>query len=204
MRGVVWPVLKNAPLEHIVPNVPVVTTSISLAARAAPFLRTMAVISSAVTTTALPALILSLISSKLFVTCGLLSPRAASGGEVSFRDKLPVVVGLAVGFLLWSLIMTGASILLNSVMEEKSNKILEVLLSSASATEILAGKVLGHSAILAFATIIGYGAAAAALWLRGEVAGASLDAFVFMVLHLPRQEYDGAAEMVASKLKNKR
>lgn len=29
-------------------------------------------------------------------------------------------------------------------------------------------------------------------------------AFVFMVLHLPRQEYDGAAEMVASKLKNKR
>ena len=29
-------------------------------------------------------------------------------------------------------------------------------------------------------------------------------AFVFMVLHLPRHEYDGAAEMVASKLKNKR
>ncbi|AYG95314.1 ABC transporter permease [Brevundimonas naejangsanensis] len=71
------------------------------------------------------------------------SPRAASGGEVSFRDKLPVAVGLAVGFILWSLIMTGASILLNSVMEEKSNKILEVLLSSASATEILTGKVLG-------------------------------------------------------------
>ena len=29
-------------------------------------------------------------------------------------------------------------------------------------------------------------------------------AFVFMVLHLPRHEYDGAAEMVAAKLKNKR
>ena len=28
-------------------------------------------------------------------------------------------------------------------------------------------------------------------------------AFVFMVLHLPRHEYDGAAEMVAAKLKNK-
>ncbi|WP_313005493.1 ABC transporter permease [Brevundimonas sp.] len=71
------------------------------------------------------------------------SPKARSGGEVSFRDKLPTVVGLAVGFILWSLIITGASILLNSVMEEKSNKILEVLLSSASATEILTGKVLG-------------------------------------------------------------
>jgi ABC-2 type transport system permease protein len=71
------------------------------------------------------------------------SPRAASGGQVSFKDKLPGIIGLIGGFLLWSLIITGASILLNSVMEEKSNKILEVLLSSASATEILAGKVLG-------------------------------------------------------------
>ena len=72
-----------------------------------------------------------------------LSPKSASGGEISFRDRLPGIIGLASGFILWSLIITGASILLNSVMEEKSNKILEVLLSSASASEILTGKVLG-------------------------------------------------------------
>ncbi|RZJ30362.1 MAG: ABC transporter permease [Brevundimonas sp.] len=71
------------------------------------------------------------------------SPQSAGAGEVSFRDRLPMLMGLGGGFLLWSLIITGASILLNSVMEEKSNKILEVLLSSASTTEILAGKVLG-------------------------------------------------------------
>lgn len=71
------------------------------------------------------------------------SPNAASGGEVSMRDRLPSFIGLGAGFLLWSLVITGASILLNSVMEEKSNRILEVLLSSASATEILTGKVLG-------------------------------------------------------------
>lgn len=71
------------------------------------------------------------------------SPRSASGGEVSMRDRLPGFVGFGAAFLLWSLVITGASILLNSVMEEKANKILEVLLSSASATEILAGKVLG-------------------------------------------------------------
>jgi ABC-2 type transport system permease protein len=71
------------------------------------------------------------------------SPRSASGGAVSMRDRLPGIVGFGAAFILWSLIITGASILLNSVMEEKSNKILEVLLSSASATEILAGKVLG-------------------------------------------------------------
>ena len=72
-----------------------------------------------------------------------LSPKSATGGEVSFRDRLPTIIGLVSGFLLWSLVITGASILLNSVMEEKANKILEVLLSSASATEILTGKVLG-------------------------------------------------------------
>jgi ABC-2 type transport system permease protein len=71
------------------------------------------------------------------------SPRSVGGGEVSFRDRAPRFIGLASGFILWSLIITGASILLNSVMEEKSNRILEVLLSSASATEILTGKVLG-------------------------------------------------------------
>ena len=84
------------------------------------------------------------------------SPKSASGGEVSFRDRLPTIMGLAGGFLLWSLIITGASILLNSVMEEKSNKILEVLLSSASATEILTGKVLGV-AMLTLTVLLAWG-----------------------------------------------
>ena len=89
------------------------------------------------------------------------SPKSASGGEVSFRDKLPTLIGLAGGFLLWSLIITGASILLNSVMEEKSNKILEVLLSSASPMEILTGKVLGV-ALLTITVLVGWGGIGAA------------------------------------------
>ena len=84
------------------------------------------------------------------------SPRSASGGEVSFKDRLPGIIGLAFSFILWSLIITGASILLNSVMEEKSNKILEVLLSSASATEILTGKVLGV-AMLTLSVLVVWG-----------------------------------------------
>ncbi len=73
----------------------------------------------------------------------LLSPRAVSGGEVSLRDRLPSLIGLMSGFMMWSLILTGATMLMNSVMEEKSNKILEVLLSSVTPTELLVGKVLG-------------------------------------------------------------
>jgi len=84
------------------------------------------------------------------------SPQSTGSGEVSFRDRLPMLMGLAGGFLLWSLIITGASILLNSVMEEKSNKILEVLLSSASTTEILTGKVLGV-ALLTLTMLLAWG-----------------------------------------------
>jgi ABC-2 type transport system permease protein len=86
-------------------------------------------------------------------TVNSLSPKAASGEKISLRDRLPTYVGLAMGFLLWSMVMTGAGILLNSVIEEKSTKILEVLLSSASVPEIMGGKILGVAGLTG--TVIG-------------------------------------------------
>lgn len=80
------------------------------------------------------------------------SPKA-EGGEVSLRDRLPTIIGFALGMLLWSTILTGAGILLNSVIEEKSSRILEVLLASASTGEILFGKILGVAMVTA--TVIG-------------------------------------------------
>lgn len=71
------------------------------------------------------------------------SPKAATSGKVSLRDQLPGVVGFASAMLLWMLVFTGAGLLLNSVIEEKSSRILEVLLSSASVPEIMFGKILG-------------------------------------------------------------
>lgn len=46
-------------------------------------------------------------------------------------------------FLLYMAIIFSGSMTLNSVVEEKSNKIVEVLLSSASSTELMTGKILG-------------------------------------------------------------
>jgi ABC-2 type transport system permease protein len=101
------------------------------------------------------------------------SPRSVSGAEVSLQDRLPGYVGFAAAFLLWSLVITGASILLNSVMEEKSNKILEVLLSSASATEILAGKVLGVA--LLTLTVLVVWSSLGAFGLIGAAPGVAAD-----------------------------
>lgn len=75
------------------------------------------------------------------------SPRAAGGAEVEARDRLPTLLGFVIGMLLWTTVLSGASILMNSVMEEKANRVLEVLLSSATTTQILAGKVLGVAGI---------------------------------------------------------
>ena len=76
------------------------------------------------------------------------SPRSAEG-KVSMRDRLPTAVGFGMGVVLWSLILTGAGILLNSVIEEKSSRILEVLLTSGSVPEIMGGKILGAAAVTA-------------------------------------------------------
>ncbi|HEY7899564.1 MAG TPA: ABC transporter permease [Caulobacteraceae bacterium] len=76
----------------------------------------------------------------------LYSPKAASG-KVSLKDRLPGFAGLAMGMLLWMVVLTGAGMLLNSVMEEKTSRIIEVLLSSASVPEIMGGKILGVACV---------------------------------------------------------
>jgi ABC-2 type transport system permease protein len=101
------------------------------------------------------------------------SPKSASGGAVGLRDRLPTLVGLGTGFLLWSLIMTAAGILMNSVMEEKSNRVLEVLLSSATTAEIMGGKVLGVAGIAV--TVLGVWVGLGASLLHGAMPGIATD-----------------------------
>jgi ABC-2 type transport system permease protein len=49
--------------------------------------------------------------------------------------------------MLFFLILTSGQLLVRSVIEEKSNRIVEVLVSSCSPTQLMAGKVLGLSAL---------------------------------------------------------
>jgi ABC-2 type transport system permease protein len=64
--------------------------------------------------------------------------------------------------MLFMLIMTSGQLLVRSILEEKSNRIVEVLVSSVSSTDLMAGKVLGLSALgftqIGFWTLIGVGA----------------------------------------------
>ncbi|MDB5440224.1 MAG: hypothetical protein JWM33_2651, partial [Caulobacteraceae bacterium] len=73
---------------------------------------------------------------------------STSGQELSFRNaRLPSLVSFGLAMALFILVMAGTGILLNGVIEEKSSRILEVLLTSAEPREILFGKILGAAGV---------------------------------------------------------
>ncbi|MEZ5970480.1 MAG: ABC transporter permease [Hyphomonadaceae bacterium] len=76
-------------------------------------------------------------------------PRSTSGASVTVRDRAPFYAALALAFILWSVVFSVANMLLNGVIEEKSNKILDTLLTSVSPLQILIGKLLGVAAVSA-------------------------------------------------------
>jgi ABC-2 type transport system permease protein len=105
------------------------------------------------------------------------SPKAAAG-RVALRDRLPGLVGAAMGFLLWMVVLTGAGMLLGSVTEEKSSRILEILLSSASVPEIMGGKVLGVGGVTGTVMALWLAMAAAVAATRFPDAAADLGAIL--------------------------
>lgn len=76
-------------------------------------------------------------------------PRATTGESVTLRERAPFYAALALAFVLWSVVFSVANMLLNGVIEEKSNKILDTLLTSVSPMQMLIGKLLGVAAVSA-------------------------------------------------------
>jgi ABC-2 type transport system permease protein len=92
-------------------------------------------------------------------------------------DALGQWAPVAFVYLLWISIFSIAQMLLTNTVEEKSNKLVEVLLSSIAPVELMAGKIVGIAAT--GLTIVGSWLTlliAAALWLPGLLGGsASVD-----------------------------
>lgn len=75
--------------------------------------------------------------------------RIASSGEeeeVQAKDLIREWAPVAFVYLLWISIFTISQMLLTNTIEEKSNRIMEVLLSSLSPVQLMAGKILGIAA----------------------------------------------------------
>lgn len=70
-------------------------------------------------------------------------------GEKEEEGGFGKVFGMAYGFMMvmFLVVITTGQLLVRSMLEEKSNRIIEVLVSSCSATELMSGKILGLSAL---------------------------------------------------------
>jgi ABC-2 type transport system permease protein len=93
------------------------------------------------------------------------NPALGNGGEVGFGDVIASYVPMALAFLLFLVTFMNSSVLLQGVIEEKSTRMIEVLLSCATPREIMSGKLIGVIAV-ALTTIL--------LWTLGLFAVMSL------------------------------
>ena len=82
--------------------------------------------------------------------------------QVTMTDKVPFIAAGILSGMLWLTVFSGAYMLLTSMLEEKMNKLLEMMLASTRFTEIIFGKLLGVAALTITAMlpyiIIGIGA----------------------------------------------
>lgn len=70
-----------------------------------------------------------------------------TGDAARESTALRMLVPAGFMFLLWIAVFTSANYLLTSTIEEKSNRVMEVLLSAVSPMELLCGKLVGQAAV---------------------------------------------------------
>ena len=74
---------------------------------------------------------------------------------VTEKDRIPYIVAFALSMMLWMTVFSGAYMLLTSMLEEKMNKLLEMMLATTRFSEIILGKLLGV-ALLTITAILPY------------------------------------------------
>ena len=111
-------------------------------------------------------------------------PRGGAGqSQVTLRQRAPFYAALVLAFVLWSVVFSVANMLLTGVIEEKSNKILDSLLTSMTPMELLVGKLIGVGAV-SLTLFVFWGAlggallSAAASRMGGSVLGQIASAFL--------------------------
>ncbi|MGA7673877.1 MAG: ABC transporter permease [Rhizomicrobium sp.] len=80
-----------------------------------------------------------------------------AAGQIGFAERLAPLVPMGLAFLLFIVAFSNAALLLQSVIEEKSTRMIEVLLSCASPQEIMTGKLMGV-VVVALVTLVLWGA----------------------------------------------
>lgn len=75
--------------------------------------------------------------------------RSGADATVTDAERIPFIMGVAVAFALWIIIFSVVNMLLTAMIEEKGNKVLEMMMSATRHYEILTGKLLGVACVSA-------------------------------------------------------
>ena len=97
-----------------------------------------------------------LASVKTSVSLSVFRNDAASedGAEMSSSTAVSATVGLILGMILYMFLIIYGALVMQSVIEEKSSRVLEVMVSSVKPFQLMLGKILGVAAVAAVQVVI--------------------------------------------------
>lgn len=95
--------------------------------------------------------------------------KAAEDAQLGFEDRIETALPAAMTYMLLVIIFGVGNLLLTNTIEERSNKIVEILLSSVTAGQLMMGKLIGIAAVgLTMPTIFLFGGAAMSVTTTGD------------------------------------
>ncbi len=95
--------------------------------------------------------------------------RAPGKGELGIKDRIETALPAVLTYMLLIIIFGVGNLLLTNTIEERSNKIVEILLSSVTANQLMMGKLIGIAAVgLTMPTIFLLGGLGTAIAAGGD------------------------------------
>jgi ABC-2 type transport system permease protein len=98
-------------------------------------------------------------------------PKARTPNDKSSGELQQFLLPMGFMMLLWVSVFTSGQFLMTSTIEEKSNRIMEVLLSAVSPMQLMTGKILGQmgAGLLIMTVYSGFGIASLLLFQRADL-----------------------------------
>lgn len=130
-----------------------------------------------------------------------------ASGEESIRglNEIKIAIGGAFGYLIMMFIIIYGNMVMRSVIEEKTNRIVEIIISSVKPFQLMMGKIIGTSlaGLLQFLiwTVIGLSLMFAASVFFGVNIGPASNVSPEM-MHAAQQEFSGTAQMYIKEIWN--
>ena len=119
------------------------------------------------------------------------------GNESKENAQLRMLVPAGFMFLLWIAVFTSGNYLLTSTIEEKSSRVMEVLLSAASPIELLSGKLVGQAGVAGVMLLMYGGVGLAGLGAAAMLDVVPLQHLLWMLVWFPLAYFTVAAIMVS-------